>query len=411
MAGSLPAAVAAARGREVDGLLLNAFRTNLALAHRKFLGSSVPVRAHSVLSFFRKIENFYSFSAPISIRSRTLVASASSKRTKAEPVEPEDDFDEWEDDDIDEIDEDDDGSDAEVMPFEEMSKWLRNKPRGFGEGKTYDTPLEDKLMNEIEKSRQAQALNLQKLKSGVMGQKDREKKSIGKPVAEDAGVVGPRVRIVGLPRKKNVHRDLKLAFSEFPNIINISPAVEGNKKTRDPICKGFAFVDFKSDQAAQKFVETYSHQNVLFGKVEKQIICNIVIKGQLSSSSSDESSHSSPSRQRPTRAKGARDSTTGDKSATIGQNSTPSGAQERHKDVTSSENHTSSSPVQAIDLVSSSEKKKPPAVSRKKIPKTKKAKALGLTIQGSSLRLKVKERAVLTGVLSKYGGQAAEDSL
>lgn len=58
--------------------------------------------------------------------------------------------------------------------------------------------------------------------------------------------------MVGLPRKKNVHRDLKLAFSGFPNILNISPAVEGNKKTRDPICKGFAFIDFKSDEAAHK---------------------------------------------------------------------------------------------------------------------------------------------------------------
>lgn len=63
----------------------------------------------------------------------------------------------------------------------------------------------------------------------------------------DAKVVpiGSRVQLVNLPKKKNILRDLKSALQGIPGIINIVPAVIGNKKTRDPICKGFAFVDFK----------------------------------------------------------------------------------------------------------------------------------------------------------------------
>lgn len=35
--------------------------------------------------------------------------------------------------------------------------------------------------------------------------------------------------------------------------MNIIPAVSGNKKTKDPICKGFAFVDFKSEEDANRY--------------------------------------------------------------------------------------------------------------------------------------------------------------
>ena len=53
--------------------------------------------------------------------------------------------------------------------------------------------------------------------------------------------------MVNLPKKKNIHRDLQLAFKGVPGIVNIIPAVSGNKKTRDPVCKGFAFVDLKTE--------------------------------------------------------------------------------------------------------------------------------------------------------------------
>lgn len=64
------------------------------------------------------------------------------------------------------------------------------------------------------------------------------------------------MRLVNLPKKKNILRDLKSALQGIPGIINIAPAVIGNKKTRDPICKGFAFVDFKREEDAVRCVIT-----------------------------------------------------------------------------------------------------------------------------------------------------------
>ena len=62
------------------------------------------------------------------------------------------------------------------------------------------------------------------------------------------------MRLVNLPKKKKIHRDLKSAFEGIPGIVNIVPAVTGNKKTRDPVCKGFAFVDFKCEADAVRCV-------------------------------------------------------------------------------------------------------------------------------------------------------------
>lgn len=59
---------------------------------------------------------------------------------------------------------------------------------------------------------------------------------------------------MNLPKKKNIHRDLKLAFQGIPGIVDIIPAVSGNKKTRDPVCKGFAFVVFKCEEDAARCV-------------------------------------------------------------------------------------------------------------------------------------------------------------
>ncbi|XP_038982626.1 uncharacterized protein LOC120110847 [Phoenix dactylifera] len=68
------------------------------------------------------------------------------------------------DDGEDGSDEDDDG-DEPLMPLEEMARWLENKPAGFGEGKTYDTTLEEQLLEETERSRKAQLANINKLKN------------------------------------------------------------------------------------------------------------------------------------------------------------------------------------------------------------------------------------------------------
>ncbi|KAL0336192.1 UNVERIFIED_CONTAM: hypothetical protein Sradi_4831100 [Sesamum radiatum] len=82
----------------------------------------------------------------------------------------EDDFDDEfldvEDDGEFEGDEDDD--DDVVVPLQNMKRWLENRPRGFGEGKVYDTSIEDKLMEEIEQSRKAQLANLNKLKNSTV---------------------------------------------------------------------------------------------------------------------------------------------------------------------------------------------------------------------------------------------------
>ncbi|XP_015965188.1 uncharacterized protein LOC107488911 [Arachis duranensis] len=179
----------------------------------------------------------------------------------------------YDDDDVEDEDEDEESGDEEgMMPFEKMRKWLKHKPRGFGEGKVYDTSVEDKLLDEMRQSREAQAANLKKLKSGVVNFKNSEKKK------KDAQVVpiGGRVRLVNLPKKKNIHRDLKSAFEGIPGIVNIVPAVIGNKKTRDPICKGFAFVDFKCEVDAVRFIELYSGQSIAFGKIQKPIKCEFV---------------------------------------------------------------------------------------------------------------------------------------
>ncbi|KAF2325357.1 hypothetical protein GH714_027074 [Hevea brasiliensis] len=157
-------------------------------------------------------------------------------------------------DGVDEMDDELDNSDDEnedvedeemFLPFGKMKKWVENKPRGFGEGKLTDV------------------------------------------VAS-----GFRVRVVNLPKKKNILRDLKSTFKEVPGVINMIPAVSGNKKTKDPICKGFAFVDFKSEEDAIRFVQQFSGQNVAFGRIQKQIKC-VMTNSHSSISSDDESADSS----------------------------------------------------------------------------------------------------------------------
>ncbi|XP_028796217.1 uncharacterized protein LOC114751709 [Neltuma alba] len=84
------------------------------------------------------------------------------------------------------------------------------------------------------------------------------------------------VRLVNLPKKKNIHRDLKFASQRIPGIVEIVPALSGNKKTRDPVCKGFAFVDYKCEEDAARFVQLYSGQTVPFGKIQKRIKCELL---------------------------------------------------------------------------------------------------------------------------------------
>lgn len=62
------------------------------------------------------------------------------------------------------------------------------------------------------------------------------------------------MRLVNLPKKKNIHRDLHQALKGVPGIVNIVPVVSGNEKTRDPVCKGLAFIDFKYHDEAQRYM-------------------------------------------------------------------------------------------------------------------------------------------------------------
>lgn len=145
----------------------------------------------------------------------------------------------------------------------------RPKPAGFGVGKTYTTDIEERLLREMglggsgRKSEPAPAKHL-------IRAADSAKETGGDSTD------GIHVRIWNLPKKKNIHKDLNLAFKRFPGLITINPANSANKKTRDPVCKGFAFLKMESLEAATRFVELYSSKSVLFGKVEKSIKCCIV---------------------------------------------------------------------------------------------------------------------------------------
>ncbi|KAL8138092.1 hypothetical protein V2J09_004093 [Rumex salicifolius] len=157
-----------------------------------------------------------------------------------------------------------------VVPYEELDEWLQKKPRGFGEGKVYDTSIEDELLEEIEQIRKAQLDNISKLKSLSLERTKQLQKDA------EAASTGACVRISHLPKKRNIQRDLNAAFKGISGIVNIMPVVFGNKKTKDPICKGLAFVNFKSMEDAKRFMDIYSIQNIAFGKVDKRIKCEIV---------------------------------------------------------------------------------------------------------------------------------------
>ena len=101
------------------------------------------------------------------VRGKIILPLASSKKSREKSIpalvdEEEDDFDGFDDAELDEFDEEDESS---PVPFKEMRNWMRNKPSGFGEGKSYDTSVEDKLMEEIYQSRKAQEQNLNNLKN------------------------------------------------------------------------------------------------------------------------------------------------------------------------------------------------------------------------------------------------------
>lgn len=159
--------------------LLNVTQTNAAYSlafaskgHSCFLSGSTPIDSSFTLCF-KLLQSQQPHVNLKAVYGNGLGVGAVKKRGQSGGfgVNEMDDFDE-DDVDSDYVDEDvsdeedEDGHDEEVvLPFEQMRKWLKNKPRGFGEGKVYDTSLEDKLVDEIQKSREAQAANLNKLQN------------------------------------------------------------------------------------------------------------------------------------------------------------------------------------------------------------------------------------------------------
>ncbi|KAL6983621.1 hypothetical protein U1Q18_017003 [Sarracenia purpurea var. burkii] len=322
----------------------------------------------------------------------------------------------------------DDEEDEEVfVPLRNMKRWLENKPRGFGEGKAYDTSIEDKLLDEMEQSREAQLVNVEKLKNNP--ENSNSKKGIlHKQRAHEDAPSGIRVRLANLPKKKNIHRDLQLAFEGVPGIVNIIPAVSGNKKTRDPICKGFAFIDLKSEEDANRFIQIISRQSVSFGKIQKQIICEIMNSKSPSSTREPPTNGSYAQLAAATLAKGPSADFDIDNSSLDSQELFASdeldeeGVDERVQSQwdNGGENlgsfslskrsigdtlGTKTEPEMSAkqnEIVRENEKKLEAKRKRTKVPKW--------NIPGSANRLKVKEKAVLTGVLSKYAVQAASSS-
>ncbi|XP_077237828.1 RNA-binding (RRM/RBD/RNP motifs) family protein [Tasmannia lanceolata] len=345
--------------------------------------------------------------------------------------------------DEDEFEDDDDDGEEEKemisMPLEEMGRWFRNKPSGFGEGKAYDISIEEKLLEEIEQSRKAQITNINELKTSPPNPNSKKQEQPQKALEVFPG--RNQVRIGNLPKKKNIHRDLQLAFKGFPGIVNISPVVSGNKKTRDPICKGFAFVYLESEKAAYRFIEVYSKQNLKFGKLQKQITCEIT-NPQCSSNSASEklaeiTSISTPQLRFPamgaeTEADSDMNDNLGDlQEGTFSEGSTGiplNGGIELTMEHTDSMDNQDVFPdsdeievgiehihistpnnkqgVITAESLSSKQRQKRRTGQKRQTDKKNSEKTLRLNVPGSANRLKIKERAVLNGVFLKYGGKA-----
>lgn len=428
----------------------NSFSTFTAFPSKfpLFFSLSFPNTVHRVTNLSLPLCSRVSFFNSLCNGRSGLSISASAKRkdnTNFTDLDDEDDVTDLDDEDGDEEEE----GEEKMMPFDEMQRWFQNKPSGFGEGKTYDTSLEDKLLEETERSRKAQLANINKLKNSPTAalKKKMELQTQKTQKAADSVPSGIQVRVGNLPKKRNIHRDLQSAFKEFPGIVNISPAVSGSKKTRDPICKGFAFLYLESEKAADRFVEMYSKQNIQFGKIQKQITCEIINSQQTSESTTEQSAVSTyvavtqlriPDMGEATDADSDIESLSWDsqeKAFSDGYEIGTDGNIEISTNLIYStddeprltdmevievgiEDINLSEPIMekvgpmnedtiaSSDSVSPKQHLKDRIVRKKKTIKEKSNKKLGLNLPGSAKRLKVRERAVLTGVFSKYGGKA-----
>lgn len=165
---------------------------------------------------------------------------------------------------------DDLGEDKIPEPLVDMEEWMRNRPSGFGVGKEYDLALEEKLLAEIEADKKAREAAKLRAKAGKGKITPKAKPKVTEAPA------GIEVWVGNLPRKRKVERDLRAAFRNAAGLLHIRPIVEPeNEKTREPICRGFAFFTFATEDDAYDFVSRYNGEKVKFGKVEKKIACEV----------------------------------------------------------------------------------------------------------------------------------------
>ncbi|XP_038890170.1 uncharacterized protein LOC120079826 [Benincasa hispida] len=341
-------------------------------------------------------------------------------------------FDDFFDEDEDDFQDEDE--DEILLPLKNTREWHGARPRGFGEGKAYDTSIEDKLLQEMEQSREAQAANINKLNNQSTSEPKSSRNAVEKAEIVSTGV---RVRIVNLPKKKNIHRDLIVAFKWFPGIINITPAVIGNKKTRDPICKGFAFVDCKSEGDALSLLQAFSGRYLTFGRVQKQIKCEIMNRKTLSStrkSSVGSTNHSQlnileeeaerfvdidvdlAGEFMRTRIEDIEDSLPY-VSELHSDGEDDNGVESRTESKIQSPSQEEVNKIHEREEILAQEReevdreispiKGKTKVSKKKQPKEKGEKKSLKEIPGSAKRLRIKEKAVLTDVYSRYGNKSA----
>ncbi|XP_020591301.1 uncharacterized protein LOC110032121 [Phalaenopsis equestris] len=322
-------------------------------------------------------------------RRQCAISFASRRRSRASStsasIVSEDEEEDWEEDDEEEG--------KEFMPSREMTRWLQNKPAGFGEGLKYNTALEDKLLEEIKRNQKDQLEGNSKPrlseKEIVGSVKKQEKQKVAEVIKTD-----PEVRVWNLPKKKNINRDLWRAFKGFPGIVSINPAVIGNRKTRDPICRGFAFIGFESDDAAYRFVQKYSKQNLVFGKIQKQISCDVInVHGVLNSPDSSTSTCSTSPVSK---------STNGIKPNKEEFSVLP---HDTNISLTNNENAINKDNQFNRAMLANQNLKKVAKRDKTKPPKSSKRHILG-----SLAKLKIKDRAVFTGAFSKYGEIASAAS-
>jgi len=64
-------------------------------------------------------------------------------------------------------------------------------------------------------------------------------------------VGGVEVHVSGLPKKRNIERDLRAALRAHKGLLGVTPALQGSAKTRDPVCTGLATLSFSDLKSAQ----------------------------------------------------------------------------------------------------------------------------------------------------------------